>query len=244
MVALMAPTLSGCRQLWEQPSVHPYEEPQLQPASGTVPVDAPAPLTDLTSLKNPIKMTSETISAGHLAYRRYCHQCHGLNLDGDATVGPSLPDAQMNLLLPRVAAMSDGEIFSAIWAGTKSKRPAGGTSDTAQSAIRNPRSGIRNPQSGIGNSPWSVLWTPPEPAVSPPLAGTMTTTDSWHVVIYVRAKQAGVTGGAQPSAVSGQQPAISDPPSAWVSLGLSSGKSPSAPNSGHPALGATAPGGQ
>jgi len=169
--------------------VQPYEQPQLRPTSGTIAVDAPEPIANIALLKNPIATTSETISAGHLAYRRYCHQCHGANLDGDATVGPSLPYAQLNLLLPRVAAMSDGEIFSAIWEGTKPKPLPEGTTGTVPAAIVNPQSAIPNPQSAISYPAGSVLWTPPEPAVSPPLGGTMTTTESWHVVIYVRFKQ-------------------------------------------------------
>lgn len=201
---LVAFGLTGCQQLWEQPSVHPYEQPQLRPTSGTIAVDAPEPIANIALLNNPIATTSETISAGHLAYRRYCHQCHGANLDGDATVGPSLPYAQLNLLLPRVAAMSDGEIFSAIWEGTKPKPPPEGTTGTVLAAIGNPpspRLRRTSPQSDISYPAGRVLWTPPEPAVSPPLGGTMTTTESWHVVIYVRAKQTSSSLSTQHSAL-------------------------------------------
>jgi len=161
--------LSGCQQMWDQASVRPYEEPQLEPTTGTLAVNVANPLLFIsephTGLRNPLSSTSETIAAGRLAYRRYCWPCHGPKLDGNATVGASLPGAQLNLLAPRVVGMSDGEIFWLISKGSSRKLKPAGTTTTLHV----------------------------EAAMSPPLGGTMTPTERWAVIVFIRAVQAGET---------------------------------------------------
>jgi hypothetical protein len=219
---ILALALSGCQQLWEQPSKHPYDAPQLQPTSGTVAVDAAAPLLEITTttstaatsptlliqnlkskIQNPLSSTSETISAGRLAYRRYCWQCHGPKLDGDATVGPSLPGVQLSLLTSSVVALSDGEIFWVISKGSTRKAVSSSAISTQPSAIGNQpsavsdaktaagisQSAIRDPESKI-QSPKSKIQNP-EAAVSPPLEGTMTPIERWQAIVYMRAVQRG-----------------------------------------------------
>ena len=189
--------LSGCQQLWEQPSVHPYEEPQLLPTSGTVAVDAPEPLVEPTSgslsaiqnrkskIENPLSRTSETLAAGRLAYRRYCWHCHGEKLDGEATVGSSLPGAPLSLLTPRARGLSDDEIFWVISRGSVKK-----TISRQPSAIRNQPSAVGEKTTTSGTLQ-SETWLGPEAAVSPPLEGTMTPLERRQVILYLRAVQAG-----------------------------------------------------
>jgi hypothetical protein len=196
-LVVLALGLSGCQQLWEQPSVHPYQEPQLTPTSGTVAVDAPEPLVEPTSgslsaiqnqkskIENPLSRTSETLAAGRVAYRRYCWHCHGPKLDGEATVGSSLPGASLSLRTPRVRGLSDGEVFWVISRGSVKK------------TISRPPSAIRNQPSAVGEKTTtsgtlqSETWLGPEAAVSPPLEGTMTPLERWQVILYLRAVQAG-----------------------------------------------------
>jgi len=197
LLFILALTLSGCQQLWEQPSVHPYEEPQLQPTSGTVAVDAPEPLVEPSSgslsaiqnlkskIENPLSRTSETLAAGRLAYRRYCWHCHGEKLDGEATVGSSLPGAQLSLLTPRVRGLSDAEIFWVISKGSAKKEAS-----RQPSAVSRQPSAVSEKTTTSGTLQ-SEPWLGPEAAVSPPLEGTMTPLERWQVILYLHAAQTG-----------------------------------------------------
>jgi len=113
-LAVFVLVCAGCDQMAQQPSVRTHEGPQRPPPSGAVAVNAPPPmplLGDAAKLRSPLPRTSETVAAGKLAYRRYCWPCHGPNLDGNATVGPSFPRGQLSLLAPEIKKQSDGELY-------------------------------------------------------------------------------------------------------------------------------------
>jgi mono/diheme cytochrome c family protein len=120
-IAAIVLACAGCDQMAQQPSVQTYELPQLHPPKGAVAVDAqpPLPPQDSTSKRpNPLPSTPQTVADGKLAYRRYCWPCHGPNLDGNATVGPSFPRGSQNLMLGDVINQPDGELFWKITAGS------------------------------------------------------------------------------------------------------------------------------
>lgn len=121
-------------QMIQQVSLRPYEELQLQPPEGSVAVDAEMKVVnreDAALLTNPLQMNPETVAAGKLAYRRYCWACHGANLDGNSTVGPSLPDAMIDLKGERISSFSDGEYYWIMGNRVKADPPIG-TSMTPQ----------------------------------------------------------------------------------------------------------------
>lgn len=129
LVFIAALVLAACDQMYDQVSVRPGESPQLLPSSGTVAVNATTPTTraEVVSLRNPLQGGADALTSGALAYRRYCWPCHGPDHDGQsATVGPSFPRGNLNLLDPRVVRKSDGEYFRHITNGSEIAPPFAG----------------------------------------------------------------------------------------------------------------------
>jgi len=102
----------------ETPGVKPQETPLLVLESGIVPIhggDAVYRLTPATDLVSPIDMkASNTVARGKDLYRVYCAQCHGINFDGNGTVGQSFQPLPANLRSPQVQSKTEGELFKSI----------------------------------------------------------------------------------------------------------------------------------
>ena len=102
----------------ETPGVKPHEIPLLVLESGIVPIhggDATYQLTpaaDLVSSLN--RQASDTIARGKKLYGVYCAQCHGINFDGNGTVGQSFQPLPANLRSPAVQTKTEGELFKSI----------------------------------------------------------------------------------------------------------------------------------
>jgi mono/diheme cytochrome c family protein len=66
------------------------------------------------SIKNPVKPTAASVTAGAAAYKKYCAYCHGVAAKGDGPLAPKdsnpsdLTDAEW------VHGSTDGEIFTVI----------------------------------------------------------------------------------------------------------------------------------
>ena len=75
----------------ETPGVKPHEEPLLIMEKGVVPIsggEARLRATAANALVSPVKMTTaETVARGKSVYLTFCAQCHGINYDGQGTVG-------------------------------------------------------------------------------------------------------------------------------------------------------------
>ena len=110
----------------ETPGVKPHEAPLLVQEPGIVPIhggDAIRRLTPPADLISPLNMNaSTTIARGKNLYRVYCAQCHGINYDGNGTVGQSFQPLPANLRRPDVQSKSEGELFQSISFGISGGR--------------------------------------------------------------------------------------------------------------------------
>ena len=102
----------GCGQFNDQVSVRPYEQPQLQPPEGTVAAEAGAPVHPSA------EEMAAMVEPGRMAYRRYCWACHGPQLDGNGTVGPSFPRSFVSLTDDSIVEASDEDLFEIITEGS------------------------------------------------------------------------------------------------------------------------------
>lgn len=110
----------------ETPGVKPHEDPLLILETGIVPIhggDAAYRLMPTTDLFSPLNMkASTTIARGQALYRVYCAQCHGINYDGNGTVGQSFQPLPANLLSAGVQSKSEAELFKSISFGIPNGR--------------------------------------------------------------------------------------------------------------------------
>ena len=110
----------------ETPAVRPHEEPLLKMEAGLVPVDGGEAIYRVTAgvdLISPLNMSQDSVIArGKAVYLTYCAQCHGLNYDGQGTVGQSFHPLPMNLRSPMVQSKADGELFKSISYGVAGGR--------------------------------------------------------------------------------------------------------------------------
>lgn len=105
-------------RMWQTPAVRPHEAPILVMEPGVVPVSGGEALyrtADPTSLFSPFSSWSpEIIEQGKTLYFTYCHQCHGVQHDGQGTVGQSFAPLPTDLRIPRVQQTGDGVMFKEI----------------------------------------------------------------------------------------------------------------------------------
>ena len=106
--ALLALLAAGCDQMYDQASVRPYEEPLLPPPEGTMATDSGD-----VEIPTPEQMAA-MVEDGRVAYRRYCWACHGPEMDGKGTVGPSFPRDFESLTSPDVAELEDIDLYQNI----------------------------------------------------------------------------------------------------------------------------------
>jgi len=114
-------------RMWQTPTVRAYEEPILIMASGLVPTTGgeirfrTTPGEDLvSSLGTPAPPTA--ITAGKRLYARYCQQCHGVNHDGQGTVGQSFAPLPNDLRSTKVQVTPEGVLFKEISYGVPNGR--------------------------------------------------------------------------------------------------------------------------
>lgn len=107
------------------PVIRPHENPLLIMEEGVVPIDGGeavvrASLGDADN--NPEQQaTPSTIAFGVTEYQAFCSHCHGIDLDGQGTVGQSFQPLPTNLTSQRVIGMKDSDIFRHVsYGGVKS----------------------------------------------------------------------------------------------------------------------------
>jgi len=102
----------------ETPAVRPHEDPLLKMGDGIVPVNGGEAIYRATAgvdLISPLNISQDSvINRGKAVYLTFCAQCHGLNFDGQGTVGQSFHPLPTNLRSPEVQSKPDGELFKSI----------------------------------------------------------------------------------------------------------------------------------
>ncbi|MCB2170224.1 MAG: cytochrome c [Deltaproteobacteria bacterium] len=105
-------------RMWQTPAVRPYETPLLVMDDDAVPVHGGESVyraTDPLQLHSPLDARDpEIIKQGQVVYATYCQQCHGINHDGQGTVGQSFAPLPTDLRSPRVQQTVDGLMFKEI----------------------------------------------------------------------------------------------------------------------------------
>ena len=102
----------------ETPGVKPHEEPLLIMEKGVVPVSG-GEFALMSSapgeLRPPLEMDAEeTVARGQSVYLTFCAQCHGINYDGQGTVGQSFHPLPTDLRSAKVQNSSAGELFKTV----------------------------------------------------------------------------------------------------------------------------------
>ena len=99
----------------ETPAVKPYEAPLLIKEAGLVPINGGEAIYRAsagTDLMSPIDMAQPAvIDRGKAVYLIYCAQCHGLNYDGNGTVGQSFAPLPTDLRSAKVQESPAGVLF-------------------------------------------------------------------------------------------------------------------------------------
>lgn len=110
----------------ETPAVRPLEDPLLNMEAGIVPVDGGEAILRATAgvdLISPFNMTQDSVVArGKAVYLTFCAQCHGLDYDGQGTVGQSFQPLPTNLRSSMVQSKPDGELFKSVSYGVPGGR--------------------------------------------------------------------------------------------------------------------------
>lgn len=97
-----------------QPKYLPYQAQMPPMPEGIVPVSLPPASV---SPENPLPDTEKTLVAGRVYYGYYCAFCHGGAGEGTGPVGRSFVPAPTRLTPSRIQAMSDGELYRAMFTG-------------------------------------------------------------------------------------------------------------------------------
>jgi mono/diheme cytochrome c family protein len=102
----------------ETPAVRPHEKPLFNMETGIVPVSGGEAVYRAAAgakLKSPLKMAEPSVIArGKTVYLTYCAQCHGLNHDGQGSVGQSFQPLPTDLRSPEVQSKPEGEMFQTV----------------------------------------------------------------------------------------------------------------------------------
>jgi len=110
----------------ETPAVRPHEDPLLKMEDGIVPVNGGEAIYRATAgvdLISPLNMSQvSVVNRGKAVYLTFCAQCHGLDYDGQGTVGQSFHPLPTNLRSPKVQSKPDGELFKSISYGVPGGR--------------------------------------------------------------------------------------------------------------------------
>jgi mono/diheme cytochrome c family protein len=113
--------------MYEQPSILPYEQPIAYPLLSVTTTGLriqPLPREDFEKItKDPIPATEASLNRGQELFNTFCFVCHGKEGKGD---GPVIKRGfyPMNLTSPAVIARTDGYIYSYIRYGGKVMMPS------------------------------------------------------------------------------------------------------------------------
>lgn len=117
---LLLLALTGCGELYHQPSFQPQESPRLAAPAGAVPVTGMERAytgLDGRGLANPIPRDQASIDRGHGLFDTNCAMCHGGQGKGDGAVASAFVPQPADLSSSRVQSLTDGDIFLRITNG-------------------------------------------------------------------------------------------------------------------------------
>ncbi|MGH7792696.1 MAG: c-type cytochrome [Thermodesulfobacteriota bacterium] len=112
--------------MFQQPSIHPYEMPVLFP-SKSVPTDGTREPGDREKIEvikqNPAKPNEASLQRGEKLFETFCAACHGVGGKGD---GPVIKRGfyPVNLTAPGTQGRTDGYIYAYIRYGGKVMMPS------------------------------------------------------------------------------------------------------------------------
>ena len=105
-------------RMWQTPAVRPHENPILVMDEDAVPLHGGESVyraADPLTLRSPFDARDPgIIKQGQVVYFTFCQQCHGVNHDGQATVGQSFAPLPTDLRSARVQATAEGVMFKEI----------------------------------------------------------------------------------------------------------------------------------
>jgi mono/diheme cytochrome c family protein len=108
--------------MWDTAAVMPYRMPMVAVPAGSLPIDHQdnfaAGQAELHQLS-----AQQRRDRGALAYRRYCHHCHGPNGDSRIIVGESFAPAVPDLRSNRAQALDDRAIYNQLMRGSQNMIP-------------------------------------------------------------------------------------------------------------------------
>jgi len=102
--------------MWSTDSVRPYETPMPPAPEGSVPAGGTSGFDEAREQWRSLT-EEQRLEGGALAYRRYCHHCHGPSGDGRIIVGESLDAWMPDLRDPSVQEQSNEELYEAVAGG-------------------------------------------------------------------------------------------------------------------------------
>ncbi len=120
VLGLLLLALTGCGEMYHQPSSQPQEAPRLAPPTAAVPVtgvERAYPGLDGRNLVNPISRDEASVGRGRSLYDINCTMCHGGQGRGDGPVAPAYIPQPADLTSSRIQSLTDGDIFLRITNG-------------------------------------------------------------------------------------------------------------------------------
>jgi mono/diheme cytochrome c family protein len=120
--------------MWDQPSIRPYETPMPLVVKGTLPLIrkgtgfVSGALTYERGLQDAQMLEPKAqIARGKLIYQRFCNHCHGPNGDGRIIVGESFDVKLPDLRASTVQEKSNEILFKQLFNGTANMIPLADT---------------------------------------------------------------------------------------------------------------------
>lgn len=121
-----ARTLFNGWDMWDTAAVSPHQVPMPAVPPGTVPFGGLQGYTQARAELERMGAAARRAKAA-LAYRRYCHHCHGANGDGRIIVGESFTPAPPDLRAPDVQQLADDDLHGIVMEGGGKMIPLRGT---------------------------------------------------------------------------------------------------------------------
>jgi mono/diheme cytochrome c family protein len=105
-------------RMHETPALKPHEEPMPIMEAGVVPInggDAILRVTAAAGLNPPMDIKDPvSVARGRAVYFTFCAQCHGIDFDGNGTVGQSFNPLPTDLRSAAVQSQHAGMLFKSI----------------------------------------------------------------------------------------------------------------------------------
>ncbi len=126
VLGLLLLSLTGCGEMYHQPSFQPQEPPRLAPPTAAVPVtgvERSYTGVEGKDLTNPIPRDQASVDRGRNLYNTNCAMCHGREGRGDGAVASAYIPRPADLTSSRVQSLTDGDLFLRITNGFSTMPP-------------------------------------------------------------------------------------------------------------------------